>query len=94
MSRFPRDDYRTLSRYQPNRRPVEVDLSDNTNLWGAHPEALRAVRSLARGRSRASEAEPVKPVDDVHIDAIKRHVSPQIWAMVRLQRFSGMRPGE
>jgi len=41
---FPRPDYRTLSRYDPERSPVEVDLSDNTNLWGAHPEALEIVR--------------------------------------------------
>jgi len=44
MSRFPRDDYRTLGRYVPDRRPVEVDLTDNTNLWGTHPAALRVIR--------------------------------------------------
>ena len=41
---FPRADYRALTRYAPDRRPVPVDLSDNTNLWGTHPGALRAVR--------------------------------------------------
>lgn len=41
---FPRPDWRTLGRYTPDRRPVLVDLSDNTNLWGAHPAALEAVR--------------------------------------------------
>lgn len=45
MSRFPRDDYRALELYDPGRRPVEVDLSDNTNRWGAHPAALAAVRA-------------------------------------------------
>ncbi|HZD04874.1 MAG TPA: histidinol-phosphate transaminase [Longimicrobiales bacterium] len=44
MSRFPRDDYRSLGRYLPDRRRVAVDLSDNTNLWGPHPAALRTVR--------------------------------------------------
>lgn len=45
MTPFPRQDYRELTRYTPDRRPVEVDLSDNTNLWGTHPAALEAVRS-------------------------------------------------
>lgn len=47
MSPFPRASYRLLSRYSPDRRPVEVDLSDNTSRWGAHPAALRAIRSAA-----------------------------------------------
>ena len=51
--RFPRPDYAALARYAPDRRPVLVDLSDNTNLWGAHPAALEALhaadaQSLAR----------------------------------------------
>ncbi|WP_254511472.1 hypothetical protein [Anatilimnocola floriformis] len=28
------------------------------------------------------------------MDAIKPHVPPQIWAMIELQRLTGMRPGE
>lgn len=42
---LPRPDYRGLTRYTPDRRPVPVDLSDNTNLWGTHPAALAAIRS-------------------------------------------------
>ena len=41
---FPREDYASLELYKPDRTPVDVDLSDNTNLWGAHPGALAAVR--------------------------------------------------
>ena len=48
MTRFPRDDYRALDLYAPDRRPVAVDLSDNTNRWGAHPAALAAVRAAGR----------------------------------------------
>ena len=44
MAGFPREDYRSLRPYDPGRTPVEVDLSDNTNLWGPHPAALAAVR--------------------------------------------------
>jgi histidinol-phosphate aminotransferase len=42
--RFPRPDYRPLTRYAPDRRPVLVDLSDNTNLWGTHPAAMETMR--------------------------------------------------
>jgi histidinol-phosphate aminotransferase len=45
MTPFPRADYAALSRYAPDRRQVAVDLSDNTNLWGTHPDALDVVRS-------------------------------------------------
>lgn len=55
---------------------------------------LQSVRGLARGRSEARESEKVKPVPDAYVDAIKEHVSPQIWAMIELQRYTGARPGE
>jgi histidinol-phosphate aminotransferase len=45
MSPFPRSDYDVLTRYDPNRTPVDVDLSDNTNLWGTHPAALERIRA-------------------------------------------------
>ncbi len=41
---FPRPDYASIDLYSPDRRPVPVDLCDNTNRWGAHPDALAAVR--------------------------------------------------
>jgi histidinol-phosphate aminotransferase len=44
MSPFPRPDYQALTRYHFDRTPVELDLSDNTNQWGAHPAALELLR--------------------------------------------------
>ncbi len=44
MTPFPREAYRPLEPYAPDRRPIRVDLSDNTNRWGVHPDALAAVR--------------------------------------------------
>lgn len=41
---YPRPDYRDLRRYVPDRTPVDIDLSDNTNLWGTHPAALQMIR--------------------------------------------------
>ena len=56
--------------------------------------ALSQVRGLSRGRTAARESEPVKPVSDAAVDAIKPHVSRWIWAMIELQRTTAMRPGE
>lgn len=63
MTPFPREAYRRLRRYDPGRRPVEVDLSDNTNLWGPHPGAVRAVREAggeAYTRYPSVYADPLK----------------------------------
>ena len=38
--------YRDIELYDPGRRPIDVDLSDNTNLFGASPAAARAVAGL------------------------------------------------
>jgi len=56
--------------------------------------ALQAVTGLRRGRTEARESEPVKPVPDAHVAAIKDYVGRQVWAMVELQLLTGMRPGE
>jgi integrase len=42
----------------------------------------------------AVETEPVKPAQEEHIPAIEPYVTPQIWAMVNLQLWTGCRPGE
>lgn len=57
-------------------------------------EALRAVTGLRKGRSAAREKPPVVPVADADVEAVRPHVSRQVWAMVELQRLTGMRPGE
>lgn len=70
--------------------------------WGVENEyvdpmthhALSQVRGLSRGRSAARESKPVKPVPDAHVDPLKAHVPRQVWAMIELQRTTGMRPGE
>ncbi len=63
MNRIPRASYRLFQRYTPDRRPVEVDLSDNTNLWGCHPDALTVVRSAgveALARYPSVYADPLR----------------------------------
>jgi integrase len=56
--------------------------------------ALKAVRGLKKGRSGVRESRPVKPVADEVVDATLPHLSPQVRAMVELQRLTGMRPQE
>lgn len=56
--------------------------------------ALRTLPGLKKGRSEARESEPVKPVEPEHVTALLPHLSAQVRAMVELQRYTGMRPGE
>ncbi len=39
--------YRDVPLYDPKRTPVEIDLTDNTNLWGVPPNAERTWRESA-----------------------------------------------
>ena len=68
---------------------VEAEMVSPTVLHG-----LKAVPGLKRGRTEAREPAPIRPVPDALVDAIRPHVSRQVWAMVDLQRLTGMRPGE
>ena len=54
--------------------------------------ALCAVEGLRRGD--AKETVPTKPVPEEHIAPIEPFVTPQIWAMVNIQLWSGCRPSE
>jgi integrase len=70
--------------------------------WGVseelvHPfvyESLRTVSGLRKGRSAARESQPVRPVSEEMVMAVKPFVNRQVWAMIELQRLTGMRPGE
>jgi len=55
---------------------------------------LKAVPGLRPGRSRAAERPAVTPVSDAIIEQTLKFLSPTVAAMVRLQRCTGMRPGE
>lgn len=74
---------------QVYRWGVEHELVPASSL-----EALRAVAPLKRGRCDARDTEPVRPVPAAFIRTVRRHLSRQVWAMIELQRLSGMRPGE
>jgi integrase len=55
---------------------------------------LQAVAGLTFGRTEARETEPIRPVPDLHVAAVLPFVSPHVAAMVKVQRLTGMRPGE
>jgi hypothetical protein len=57
-------------------------------------EALKCVAGLRYGRSGAKETEPIKPVADAWVNATLPYCSPQVAAMIELQRVTGMRSGE
>ncbi len=38
--------YNDVPLYDPKRTPVQLDLTDNTNLWGVPPNAERAIREF------------------------------------------------
>ena len=68
---------------------VENDLVPASVLHG-----LQVVRALRKGRTDVRESKPVRPVPGEYVDAIRPHVSAQVWAMIELQRLTGMRSGE
>jgi integrase len=52
------------------------------------------VNGLRRGRADVRESEPVRPVPEAFVLAIRPYVSRQVWAMVELQVLTAMRSGE
>ena len=61
---------------------------------GSVLHALQAVPGLRKGRSDATEPEPVKPVPTELVKAVRPFVSRQVWAMIQLQLYTAARPGE
>jgi integrase len=68
---------------------VEYELVPPTILHG-----LKAVSDLRKGRTEAPESTRVLPAPDEHIEAVLSLVSATIGDMIRVQRLTGMRPGE
>jgi len=70
MSPFPRPDYRELSTYHFDRSPIDVDLSDNTNQWGAHPAAAAALM--------AAVDEGLARYPELYADALRDAVAERL----------------
>jgi integrase len=55
---------------------------------------LEAVARLRPGRCEVRVTEPVGPVDDETVELTIPYCSETVAAMIRLQQYTGMRPGE
>lgn len=65
-----RESYKSISLYSPNRAPCRIDLSDNTNMWGAPP----AVRWLV-----GSAPDPViTRYPRAYADELKRAIAEYV----------------
>ncbi len=71
------------------RFAVERELVSPTVLT-----SLQALTPLMRGRCQARETTPVAPVDQDVVDATLPFLSSVVADMVRVERLTGMRPGE
>jgi integrase len=88
-----------LCRREVNKRIVRIKrlfgwAVENELVPPSVHHGLQAVKGLRAGRSKAGESKPVRPVPAPFIDAVRPFVLPEVWAMIELQRFTGMRPGE
>lgn len=97
QQRFVRDG---VSRYYVNK---SINRLKRMFRWAVSQElippsisqAIDAVSALKKGRTKAYELTPVPPVDDATIEAtLPKIASPITRDMVRIQRLTGMRPGE
>ena len=52
ITTLARRDVRALPRYAPDVTPCAIDVSDNVNLWGTPPGALRALTTTTMSASR------------------------------------------
>ena len=68
MDPYPRPDYGALKRYVPDQTPISVDLSDNRNLWGAHPAALATLS----GTQDPSVSRYPGPYAEILADSVAR----------------------
>ena len=57
-------------------------------------QSLSAVAGLKKGRSAARETPPVPPIPDEVVEATLPFLPEIVADMIRLQRLTGMRPGE
>lgn len=57
-------------------------------------QALAAVPGLRKGRTKAREAQPIRPVEDAVVEATVPYMPPVVVDMTQFQRLTGSRPAE
>lgn len=97
--RFGKDNKRRWARKTINERVRHIA---NMAEWAVSQEkapaswahALQSVKPLKTGEFGIPEGGKVKPANPDHVDKIREHISSVVWAMVQVQRYTGMRAGE
>ena len=86
---------RTVVNRRTNRvRQIFKWAAEEELVPGSVWQDLSAVAGLKAGRSVAQETEPIGPVALSTVYACLPHVLPPVQAIIELQLFTGMRPGE
>ncbi|MEP6765061.1 MAG: histidinol-phosphate transaminase [Gemmatimonadaceae bacterium] len=62
IDRFPRESYAALRPYLPLMTPVDVELSENTNQWGAPPAAVEALKACDGSTLFNYPSQPISPL--------------------------------
>ena len=83
-----------INRHVARIRHVFRWAVENEMVPASVAHGLEAVAGLRVGRGGAVEGESVRPVSIEHVEAVRTHVSAQVWALIQLQLLTGMRPGE
>lgn len=84
----------TVNRYMERIRRLWTWALDEGLLTATQKAELTQVHNLKAFRSAAPETEPVRPVDDSVVAATCEVMAQNTADMVRVQRLTGMRPGE
>lgn len=84
----------TVNRYMERTRRLWRWALDDGRITAQLKAELSQVQNLKAYRSDAPETEPVRPVDDAAIAATCAVMARNTADMVRVQRLTGMRPGE
>lgn len=99
---FCRDEMKKSGRFARSYINTLINCVRTVFRWGVglelvRPETLvglQAVPPLKRDKSTAREVVPIEPVPGPVVDATLPFLPDRVAAMVRLQRLTGMRPGE
>ena len=62
IDRLPRASYAALRPYVPLMTPVQVELSENTNQWGAPPAAVEALKACDGSVLFNYPSQPISPL--------------------------------
>jgi integrase len=84
----------TINKHVGRIRTIFRWAGENELISGTVRHDLQTVAGLRVGRSEAKESEPVRPVKQGYVDAVKPFVSRHIWAIIQLQLLTGARPTE